>query len=421
MNNSRSIDRKKYTADRINTRTNRIFIILMAGILLVALVAGVVDGRNRAAPVSKPGLSNMRDYVVAVDHKSYAIDGGVLFVGDPSGWVEVPTPGGLIIGAVTIDRKNPDTLYIGAANALAIYRSTQGGENWLRVPLSEEYIGGVTDLVVDSMQHLVYVGTDTAGLFHLRDVGSTLVVGGHLLLDEPVIEVAADNMGAGLAFARTRDALYRAENDGLNWVRVANLGSSPTALAIADSNPPTIYVGTVDRGLVKSQDGLTWTMANEGLGFVPGSRLQIDALAVDPQQPDVLYVGTSYLYGSAKLHQSPVGVAISTDGAQSWSMLHEDRTVAVAGLLPVSGETGSVYAVSNVSRSPVALGAALTLAAQTAATAAGVTNSALSRTSILAWVIAALATLALVFAIASDLRKRRLTTQPLVIRSVHDR
>lgn len=232
--------------------------------------------------------SRRSDWVRHAKSQSYAIDGGVLFVGGPNGWVEVPTPDGVIVGAVTLDRKHLASLYIGAANALAIYRSAEGGEIWLRVSLSEGYIGGVTDLAVDSAQRLVYVGTDTAGLFRLREVGSTLVVDGYLFLDKPVIEVAADNMGAGLAFARTRDALYRAGNDGLSWVRVENLGSPPTALAIADSNPATIYVGTVDRGLVKSQDGLTWTTANEGLGFVPGSRLQIDALAVDPQQPGVL-------------------------------------------------------------------------------------------------------------------------------------
>ena len=298
MNNIRPIAWKKYPADRINARTNHIFIILMAAILLIALGAGVVDAQNRTAPASKPGLSNVRDYAAAVDHKSYAIDGGVLFAGGPNGWVEVPMP----------------------------------------------------------------------------------------------------------------NALYRAENYGLSWFRVENLGSPPTALAIADSNPATIYVGTVDRGLVKSQDGLTWTTANEGLGFVPGSRLQVDALAVDPQQPGVLYVATSYLYGSAELHQSPVGVAMSIDGAQSWSLLHEERNVAVAGLLPVSGETGAVYAVSNVSRTPLALGKAPALAAQATETAAGEANPAPSLTSILAWVVAALATLALVLSIALDLRQRRLAT-----------
>ena len=130
MNNIRPIAWKKYTADRIHARTNHIFIMLMAAILLIALGAGVVDARNRAAPASKPGLSNVRDYAAAVDHKSYAIDGGVLFAGGPNGWVEVPTPDGIIVGAVTLDRKNPKALYIGAANALAIYRSTDGGDNW---------------------------------------------------------------------------------------------------------------------------------------------------------------------------------------------------------------------------------------------------------------------------------------------------
>ena len=70
--------------------------------------------------------------------------------------------------------------------------------NWLRVPLTSDYIGGVTAIAVDSVQRLVYVGTDTAGLFRLRDVGSSMLVSGQLLLDEPVIEVVADSAGSGL-------------------------------------------------------------------------------------------------------------------------------------------------------------------------------------------------------------------------------
>lgn len=407
----------------MNARMNRILMIVAATVFTIALLAGVVSARNtELAVMTKPGLENVRGYAAAVADKSYAIDGGVLFAGGPQGWVAVATPDGIVVGAVTIDPRRPQTIYVGAANTLALYRSNDGGHNWLRVPLSDEFIGGVTAIAVDGDQRLVYVGTDTAGLFRLRDVGSSMIASGHLRLDEPVVEVAADSSGQGLVFARTRSELYRAESYGMNWSVVENLHSAPTALAIADGSPATVYVGTTDRGLVKSTDGLTWVTANEGLGLVPGSRLQVDALAVDPQQPNVLYVATSYLYGTSEVHQSPVGVAMSTDGAGNWAALYTDRQVAVAGLLPLSGQTGAVYAVTNVSRTPQPLGTAPAAPTEVATSLADAQATTPSITGAIAWIVAALAALALAYAVVNDLRRRRaVAVRPLAKSPVHNR
>jgi hypothetical protein len=321
----------------------------------------------------------------------------------------VATPADVIVGAVAMDKSNADAVYIGAAHELAIYRSLDRGQTWLRVPLTADYIGGVTDLAVDSAQRLVYVGTDTAGLFRLRDVGSSLVNSGQLLLDEPVVEVVTDNTGQGLAFARTAWNLYRAESFGLTWAVVENLQSTPTAIAIADTTPATIYVGTTDRGVLKSLDGLDWTLANAGLGLVPGSRLSVNDVVVDPAQPEVLYVATSYLYGTSELHSTPSSVAMSTDDALAWTPVEGALDAAVAELLPVAGQTGAVYALTSQSRSPMALGSA-PVAAVESALAEGIATqpvAAVSFTTILAWVIAGLAALALVFAIVNDVRSRR--------------
>ncbi|NJN83359.1 MAG: hypothetical protein HC802_14460, partial [Caldilineaceae bacterium] len=318
---------------------------------------------------------------------------------------EVQTPAGVIVSAVAMDSASSDAVYIGAANELAIYRSLDRGQNWLRVPLTDEYIGGVTDLAVDSAQRLVYVGTDTAGLFRLRDVGSSLVNSGQLLLDEPVLEVVADNTGLGMAFARTAWHLYRAESFGLTWSMVDNLQSTPTAIAIADTNPATVYVGTTDRGVLKSQDGLSWTLANAGLGLVPGSRLSVNDIAVDPAQPDVLYVATNYLYGTSELHATPSTVAMSTDEALAWAPIEGAFEGAVAELLPVAGQTGALYALTSQSRSPMALGSAPVATA--ASIVAEPVATTVSFTTVLAWVIAGLAALALLFAIVNDVRSRR--------------
>jgi hypothetical protein len=389
---------------------NRTLMIVAGTILTIALLAGVVNARNaNMALVVKPALENVRDYAAAVADKNYAIDGGVLFVGGPQGWAQVTTPDGIIVGAVAIEPQHPETVYMGAANGLTLYRSNDSGRTWLPVTLTNEAVGGVTDIAVDGDQRLVYVGTDTAGIFRLRDVGSSIVLSGHFQVDEPVVEVAADSTGTGMVFARTQNELYRAESYGLNWAPVENLGSNPTAVAIADNDPATVYVGTTDRGLVKSTDGVNWTTANEGLGLVPGSRLEVNALAVDPQQPKVLYVATSYLYGTGELHESPVGVAMSTDGAGNWSTLYTDHTTAVAGLLPVSGETGAVYAVSNVSRTPQPLGKA-PVAPTSLADVKVESPTTMPWTAIIAWVVAGLAALALGYAVLNDLRSRRPTT-----------
>lgn len=390
----------------------RIFIIITTIVLIGAVFVGAVNALGtEQSPARITTLENVRDYTATpVQDVNYAVDGGNLLVGGPAGWTQIDTPNGVIVSTVDVDLNNPDTLYIGAANEMALYRSLDGGNSWERYALSEEAIGGVTDIAVDSFQRLIYVGTDTAGLFRLRDVGSSLVLGAQLLLDEPVVEVAADDTGAGMAFARTEWNLYRGEDYGLNWIEVDNLQSVPTALAVVNGDTPAVYVGTTDRGLLRSQDGgFTWELANEGLGFAPGTRLQIDALAVDPMQPEVLYVASSYLFGSTTVHESPSSVAMTTNGGEAWALMNEGlaENATVAELLPVGGETGAVYALTMQSRSPQPLGSAPVITGEAMADAADAASAnALNLRSLLAWVIAGLAALALVLAVAMDLRGR---------------
>ena len=401
--------------------TRKIAIVALTIVLIIAVFTGAVSALGgKAAPVVRTQLANVRDFTsVASQVDSYAVDGGILFSGQPGAWTQISTPAEVIVSAVAVDSTDTQVVYIGAANEMAIYRTLDNGDSWLRVPLADGYVGGVTDIAVDGAQRILYVGTDTAGLFRLRDVGSSVTLGGHLLLDAPVLEVVADSTGQGMAFARTEWNLYRAENFGLAWVAVNNLQSAPTTVAIADTTPVKVYVGTMDRGLLVSNDGMEWTTANTGLNFVPGSRLMVNDLVIDPAQPEVMYVATSFLYGTSEIHESPAGVAVTTDGAMAWSSINEASNLAVAELLPVAGLTGGVYALTDSSRTPLALGNAPIITE--AAVASQPVAQTTSITSILAWVIAGLAAIALVFAVAMDLRGRRPVTEgtlsPSAIRS----
>lgn len=396
--------------------TRKIAIVALTIVLIVAVFTGAVTALTGEVP-SVPGstpramLHNVRAYspAISTDAPAYAVEGGALYAGAPGAWSRVSTPQNVIVGAVAVDVTDPNVLYIGAANELAVYRTMDNGKNWLRVPLTDApHLGGVTSLAVDGAQRLIYAGTDTAGLFRLRDVGSSVILSGQLLLAEPVLEVVADSTGKGMAFARTEWTLYRAADFGLSWVTVDNLHSVPTALAIGNGATVKVYVGTQDRGLLVSEDGVNWSLANEGLNFVPGSRLQVNDVVVDPVQPEVLYVATSYLYGTTVVRESPAGVAVSNDGAQVWSPIFEASNLAVAELLPISGLTGGVMALTTDSRTPLALGNAPVIEEPVAVVTRQATPSGV--TGPLAWIIAVLAALALVTAVALDLCSRR--TQP---------
>ncbi|MBE2240715.1 MAG: hypothetical protein IAE81_23205 [Caldilineaceae bacterium] len=398
----------------------KFFFIATTALLILSVLAGIVSALDtQPAAAVKTNLENVRSYAAASQAAglNYAVDGGQLFVGRPGEWRKVATPEGVIVGPLAVDSAHPGVLYMGAANDLAIYR-TDGKDGWMRVALSDASVGGVTSIALDKANRMLYVGTDTAGVFRLRDVGSSMIASGHTELDAPVVQVATDSTGAGLVFARTRQALYQGENMGLAWNEVTTLGSTPTALEIVNGYPATVYVGTADRGLLTSQDGLTWSMANDGLAFVPGSRLSVDAITADPAQLDVLYVATSYRYGSTTVHQSPAGVHQTTNGGATWQPLVSQTDAVVAELLPVAGQTGAVYALTAASRQPLAIGAAPVMVASTAPVAPVAATGSIAWTTLMAWIIAGLAALALGYVMITDLRNQTkpAPTQQLALR-----
>lgn len=415
----------------------KLLMIMVTLLLIGAVFAGMVSALESDQEPTVATLQNVRDFAPAyeVDGVNYAIDAGELFAGEPGAWRSVATPEGVIVNAVATSRQD-GTLYIGAANELAIYRSADNGESWVRIPLDTDAIGSVTDIAVDASNRLVFVGTDTDGLHRLRDVGASMIEGGQLLLDEPVLEVVATSDGSGMVLARTKWHLYRAEDFGLRWVAVENLPSPATAVAIAETNPATLFVGTASNGVRMSQDGINWEAVNNGLNYAPGSQLYIDDLAVDAAQPQVVYVSSSLSVGGTSLHTSPLGVSMSTDSGQAWHRLERVENVAVTDLMPVSGRTGAVYALTEASRTPLALGEAtvIELAAvnpQTADTAAveapaavapvAAAETGIDFLAILAWVLAGLAAVGLVAILWLDLARRRtieteanvLATQPI--------
>ena len=117
--------------------------------------------------------------------------------------------------------------------------------------------------------------------------------------------------------------VFRTTDNGATWTPIAD-GQIPVgsigAIAVADSNPSIIYVGTgsdgvrsnvsTGRGMYKSTDaGATWKF----IGLYNAG--QIGAVRIHPTNPDIVWVSAT---GDMFKSNSERGIFKSTDGGASW-------------------------------------------------------------------------------------------------------
>jgi photosystem II stability/assembly factor-like uncharacterized protein len=161
----------------------------------------------------------------------------------------------------------PHHLYLGTTNSW-VYESTDGGASWHRL----SKLDTSDDLVVD---HIVVDAVNPATVFAAA-----------WKLDQP---------GGGLWVSR---------DSGRSWSAVEKLrGQSIRAFTQAPSEAKILIAGTLE-GVFESRDtGATWAQISP-----PESKEihEVESLAIDPTDPDVIYAGTWHLPWK------------TTDGGKNW-------------------------------------------------------------------------------------------------------
>jgi photosystem II stability/assembly factor-like uncharacterized protein len=316
-----------------------------------------VDGGDSWRPMNA-GLTDARVSALALDPRSpgtaYAgIDGRGVFKRVDGRWRAATT--GLTsegVHAVAVDPRDPANVYAGTDGG--VFKSSDGGVSWRRLPVPISYPETASALAIDPQDpETVYAITSADGgwafrggmatiydsrVFKSRDGGATWRASGKVqTLQVPAASnevpaktvfgsrVAIDPLDPDTLYAGALGVL-KSTDGGTTW-RSAGLTRTPViALAVDPKATATLFAGT-DAGLFKSTDaGASWQPLHGPLDGV-----RVEALAINPQRRQTVYAGTDR------------GVFRTGDGGESWR--HFSRLPLRAfDALAVDPAAGIVYA-----------------------------------------------------------------------------
>ena len=182
-----------------------------------------------------------------------------------------------------------------------MWRSTDGVDSWTLLDSPTN----VAAIAVSS--EYLYVVRDFS-LFRSADQGETWrEINKQIGSAQDILLVPTH---PSIMYIRIGGELYVSKDGGFSWtlIRDANSSLRIADFAIDSADPPSIYVGVTNRGLLRANalNPEEWSVI--ALPSEPGN---FHALATHPSDPDVLAVAIG------------TGVFATLDGGASWVPLHE--------------------------------------------------------------------------------------------------
>lgn len=167
------------------------------------------------------------------------------------------------------------------------------------------------------------------------------------VVPEIVLQLAPSPVNDAMVYARTGTNLWHSATSGASWTKVPSLPGRPLALAITGRSEPSglIYLGTDTQGLHTSMDGgMTWQAAGGPLSSVGAGSLAISALAVSPDEEQVVYAAATFTMATPAGQHSHQRVFVSVDDGRRWFEMSPAPSTdqPIAPLTPLIGSVLTV-------------------------------------------------------------------------------
>jgi photosystem II stability/assembly factor-like uncharacterized protein len=217
---------------------------------------------------------------------------------------QIVGPYGGTATAVAVDPHHPAVLLAGARQSL-LFKTDNSGASWNLLPFPKGSFGEVGAILIDPLdsQHYLVglVGTSEAGLFESADAGATWKQIPSLAGFS--VRALAASLSDPLRFvAGTTQGVYRSTDAGRSWVRISDPGNLEmlgiTAVAIDPQNPDVIYAGTPHLPWKTTDGGKTWSSIHSGM--IDDS--DVFSIYVDPRSPAQIFASAC-----SGIYQSPNG------------------------------------------------------------------------------------------------------------------
>ncbi len=153
------------------------------------------------------------------------------------------------------------------------------------------------------------------------DGGQTWEARNKGMADTPIYALAIGSRDGKLIYAAGKGAeIWKSIDGGSSpWEKLSSdyFKEAIYSLALHPENSQWLYAGTNESTVVLSTNGgRNWQLRNWGLEYRPLS-LKISSLAIDPNDPNVIYAGTGF-----RSNLNGHGVYKSTNGGLSWKSIN---------------------------------------------------------------------------------------------------